>query len=778
MYLPGGMTSMRSASSRDYSIQFLCGPCGPEAGPSLEIQRMQLHEACSRPYRLKVVGTWGAEYEPLQPDQLRGLEATLVVSFRGTDTVLRYVHGIVHGVQESYNAAAGADQVLSFDVVPKLSLLKMRRNSRIFRGPTDTSGITTKEIVETLLKENGLVADDFSFQNVNTLKRLVCTQYEETDFDFVSRLLEEEGVGYCFDHTKDGARLLFFDSQGGFVDSEASYPLVAGTGATQESVQAVTAFKALRPSKVVLRDHNFTLSGQQTIEVSASDSSGSGLEYYEYPGRFSDEATGKQFAQFRLEELTALAEGLSGTGQVLSLTPGHIFTFEQPSGDGRKRFPASADFDADGHSPWVPVSAYHQWFVNEQGHASVKTQFRARPGNVAYRPERRTPRARVKGPMQAIVTTTPGEEIDCDAFGCVKVQFFWDRFGKQDDKSSGWVRVLQMQSSGSVAIPRKGWEVLVECEDGDPDKPVIVGRLYNSGNAPPASLPTEKTVTAFQSFSTPAGGGHNEIRINDGTGGELISVHAQKEMNVVVANDRKIHVTNNSTVGVGANQELSVGVARLEDVGANDELVVGASQKWSVGAVRTETVTSDSRVDIKGKRDTSIGVSHMTMTPQAVTINTSGNCSETVGGLCLEAAGMESSMTIGGKYSATVGGAMIQAVAAGMTQTTVGSRSMTVGGAFINAAGKDVTYASKGSKKTTVGGVMMLAGGENAELSAKTDLKIKIGAALAVAGTTVILKVGGSTITLGNGSAAVASKQIILEATGPNAELAPMVGSK
>ncbi|MGC4070386.1 MAG: type VI secretion system tip protein TssI/VgrG [Polyangiaceae bacterium] len=380
-----------------------------------------------------------------------------------------------------------------------------------------------------------------------------------------------------------------------------------------------------------------------------------GFEYYEYPGRFSDKGLGDRYASMRLEELRAMAEGLSGVGQALSMTPGHKFAFEAPVGGQRSRVPA-VDFDFADPESWVPVAVHHQWARHEDGHASVKTQFSARRGDLAYRPERRTPRARVKGPMLAMVTTR-GEEIQCDEFGCVTVQYLWDTYGKQDDKSSGPVRVAQMQSSGSVAIPRRGWEVVVECEDGDPDKPIIVGRLYNGAQSPPASLPAEKTVTAFQSFSSPGGGGHNEIRINDGAGGELISSHAQKDMNVAVANDRNVHVANNSSVTVGANQTLSVGVARVEEVGANDSIAVTGNQSWTVGAVRTETVTGNSALGINGNRDATIGATHMTMTPKSIDVSTAGNLSETVGGLCLEASALETEMAVAGSYKAMIGGA-------------------------------------------------------------------------------------------------------------------------
>jgi type VI secretion system secreted protein VgrG len=718
-----------------------------------------------------VVADRDAEQPLLDVQSLLYQPATLQVSYG--DQVVRYVQGIIVRAREQLMAAESAVQRLTFEVAPPLALLKHARDSRVFLKQT------TAKIVQTIFDANGLAVDALDFQQSGQDEREVCTQYEETSFDFVSRLLEESGIVYYFKHDASGLKMVFADSPGGFAQqSGPKLPLLSASGSARgESVQMVAPFKRMRPSKVVLRDRNFR-QADQILEATAKDESGSGIEYYEYPGRFPDVGVGNRYASMRLEELRGMAEGLSGFGQAFSMTPGHKFVFEAPA-EGKRSRPPAVDFDLADPESWVPVAVNHQWSRHEDGHAAVKTQFSARRGDLAYRPERRTPRARVKGPMLAMVTTRdPGEEIQCDEFGCVTVQFLWDSYGKQDDKSSGPVRVAQMQSSGSVAIPRRGWEVVVECEDGDPDKPIIVGRLYNSAQSPPASLPGEKTVTAFQSFSSPGGGGHNEIRINDGAGGELISSHAQKDMNVAVANDRNVHVANNSSVTVGANQTLSVGVARVEEVGANDSIAVTGNQSWTVGAVRTETITGDSAFGVNGNRDATIGATHMTLTPKSIDVSTAGNLTETVGGLCLEASALQTEMGVAGSYKATIGGAKIEAVAASKTEVTGGARTVLVGGAFINAAGKDVSTTATGKSTRTVGGVMLSAAGGTVNLSAKNNLKITVGAALAVTGTSVELKVGDSVVSLAAGAAVLKSKKIILEATGPNAELAPMVSSK
>lgn len=753
--------------SLNYVHEFVVGPPPGGSGKvQLDVKRVSLEEACSCPFRLKVV----AEFEGRLPirELLHApavLEVKEVTAYATTS--VRFVQGVVARVKERLVRSREALQRLTFEVVPPFALLRKNRDSRVFLNRT------TQQIVQEVFESCNLPVSDLEFRLVEDYQpRAVCTQYEETSFDFLSRLLEEEGISYFFEHSAAGAKMVLVDSAEKYSKHpRGALPLIPPTGTSVgEAVFRATPFRYLRPGKVVLRDHDFR-HADVLLDAEASDNARFGIEHYEYPGRFTDDATGQRYAKVRLEEHASRAEGLHGAAQAFSLTPGHVFRITS----GPSLTPH--EFATDVAKGWVPVSVYHHWAELEGGRISYETRFSARNAELTVRPERRTPKAHVKGPMLAVVTTG-GEEIQCDDFGCVTVQFLWDRYGKNNDKSSGPVRVLQMQSSGSVAIPRKGWEVVVECEDGDPDRPIIIGRLYNSAQPPPATLPGDKTVTAFQSFTSPGGGGHNEIRINDAAGSELINVHAQKDMNVAVANDRKIHVTNNATVGVGSNQKLTVGVARDEEVKANDALVVGATQAWTIGALRTEMVTKDLSVEIAGKRDTTIGVSDMTMTPKQIAISTSGNLSETVGGLCLEAAALETSMAVGGAATIMVGGAKIEAVGAGKSEMTVGARSSLIGGAFINAAGKDVTLGCKGSKTTVVGGVLVSAASKTADLSAATDLTIRVGAAFAALGKTIVLKVGKSNITLASGGAVVTSKQIVLEATGPNAELAPLVSSK
>jgi type VI secretion system secreted protein VgrG len=427
---------------------------------------------------------------------------------------------------------------------------------------------------------------------------------------------------------------------------------------------------------------------------------------------------------------------------------------------------------------YVVERVQHDWRQTGPGTARLDARFRLLPKAVKFHPARRTPRAPVFGLHTAIVTGPAVEEIHCDEFGRIKVQFHWDRHGKFDDESSAWVRVGQMHTSGSVVIPRVGWEVLIDFEDGDPDKPVALGRVYNAIYMPPSKLPDQMTASRLQSFVSPGGKGHNEIGVDDGAGSETFNVHAQKDLNLVVANNKTEKVTNDSSIGVIGNHDLSVGANKTVQIGAADGLTVGGSQTWSVAAVRNKTVSKDESLDVKGSRSVSIGAMHMLMTPMTAEVTTTGALSETVGGLCLEVAALEVGMMTAGSTSITVGAAKIEAVAAGKTDSTIGARASTIGGALINASGKDTAVSTTKSKVTTVGGAWVANAGGDVEISAAKALDITVGAAALFNATEVILKVGDSNITLSGANVVLTSKVIKLTATGPNAELAPMVGDK
>ena len=727
---------------------------------AVRVTGMAAREGISRPFSVAV----DLEIPSLDVDPRAFLltPAQLTVARVESGEVLRIYRGIITAVREAaLRGEESGAQAVSVTIEPALARLRFSTDRRIFQNRT------TQQIVSKLLEEAGVPSAQISWRLTGSyLEREVCMQFAESSLDFVARLLEEEGIFYFFEHHEDGEILVLADAPSAFpaTTPSADFPYRADSGLTSE--QAITGLvqrDRVRPAKVTLRDHDFERPALD-LEASAESDAPLGRELYDFPGRYTDPAEGKRRARVRLDALAADATYVIGTSSASSLTAGHTLQISGAPDPALDR-------------EWVVIEV-DSGFYQHGGAVSFSSEIRLLPNDASFRPPARASRAVAPGPQLAVVTGPAGEEIHCDKYGRVKVHFHWDRESEMDDKSSCWVRVAQMHTSGSVAIPRVGWEVIVDFEDGDPDRPIVLGRLYNPSSPPPYPLPDKKTVSALKSSSSPGKGGYNEIRMEDGAGGEHVQLYAQKDHNLVVANDKTEKVTTAVSSSVGANHKLTVGANETVSVGAQYVLDVGAAQSWSVGASRSKTVSADEKITVKGSRTTTIGGSHTTMTPMSVSVTTDASITETVGGTCIEAAAMEVGRMVAGVASVTIGGAKIEAVASGKSDLTVGARASTVGGAFISASAKDVSTSVGGAKATTVGGAWAANAASEVQISAGGTLRVNVGGAVAMNGASVVLRVGGSSVTLSAGAVVFKSGDIKLTATGPMPELAPMVNDK
>ncbi len=732
------------------------------AAPSLpagaaHVRRLSFREGMSAPYE--------AELEIELPDPTIEPRAWLLedvmigVLTTEDGEIVRRLAGVVMKVRE--RASRAQKQRILVSVEAPLSRLKLVTDYRIFQE------MTAKDIIAALLDEVGIPAAriDWRLQGSYT-PREVTTQLGETSFAFMSRILEEDGIFYFFEHGEDGATIVFGDSSSAYAavpGDEIAFVDASGLSAGA-AVTAITEIERVRPGKVTLRDHDFKRPSLD-LEAKAEDDAPLGIEHYDYPGRYTEPGEGKRRATLRLDALRNAGKGAFIEGTAGALVPGHAFTLS-----------GSPDPSLD--KDWVVVDLETTWDDAAGADQRYRTRARIVEKGESYRPPHRTPRAVFPGPQLATVTGPAGDEIHTDEHGRIKVHFPWDRRSKKDDKSSAWVRVGQLHTSGSVAIPRVGWEVIVDFEDGDPDKPVAMGRLYNALYRPPGGLPGTKTVSSLQSKSTPGGTGRNEISMDDAGGAESVSIHAQKDWNLNVANDKTEKVTSNASLGVGADETIKVGANETLKVGGGHEISVGASQTWSVGGSRTETVTGAEKITVGGSRTMTIGGSHTTMTPRSVSESTPATISETIGGSAVEAAALGVGMAVAGAASFTIGGAKIAACATGLSAMTLGAQATTIGGALVQTSGADVTVEVKGAKATTVGGAFNATAAANMELSTDAALNITVGAAVALNATSITLKVGGSTVTIAEGGVTIKSTSIKLTATGPQPELAPMVEDK
>jgi type VI secretion system secreted protein VgrG len=512
-------------------------------GTRVSILTLVCRDAVSEPYEARL--TLGVEDPDFDSSLLLGAPATVTLA-RGSG--LRQIHGIVREVSEPHPQK---DEVTRFEavLVPALWLLSLRRNTRMFQNQT------VPEIVEAVLEE-GLGPYDRTFSNhlaATYTEREYCLQYQESDLAFVQRLLEEEGIGYSFDHGGDEAEdLALWDASPDATELPGPQRFEPTGRAAVSSDDAVTTFHLAHrttTTSVVARDWDWTRAGDTAVEaeVRSEDALGRDRESYEFgQGRslslaeYSAPAYGADDAthQARVRKEAAVCEQLRARGrsQAVVLNAGAIFDLSgHPSQDGR----------------YFLTRVEHRLGRSEGGvdaDWSYANHFECVPADVPWRPGRRTPKPRIPGIQTATVTGPGGEEIHVDEHGRIKVQFAWDRDNPSDDTSSCWVRVEQPWAGagwGHWFVPRIGMEVVVMFIDGDPDRPLVTGSVYNGANLLPYVLPDEKTKSTIMTQSSPGGGGFNELRFEDRAGSEEIFTHAQKDYDEVILND---HNTRSATI--------------------------------------------------------------------------------------------------------------------------------------------------------------------------------------------------------------------------------------
>lgn len=722
-----------------------------------KVAALRAHEALSRPSEARVeiempAGAW------VETRGWLGRAAAVVLS-AGGEAPLRRIGGFVTSVRERVARADGRQRVVVTLGSP-LAALETSRDRRSFLD------LDSRAIVEQLLADHGVPASAYAFRLRGTPpRRASCLQIGETAYAFASRILAEDGIFHHVEQTEDGPVVVFGDSPSAYGDADAPRRVVVRSGGMAGGATAIAELAQIataRPAKVVLRDHDFTRPALD-LESAHEDDAPLAREHYDYPGRYVEPDVGAARARALLEGLDAASRGLRGRGDVVELAAGHVITVE-----------GAPDASMDGS--WV-VREVTLDVEDRSGAVRAEVSFELAPADLAVRPALAPP-PKVEGLQVARVTGPAGEEIHCDEHGRVKVSFPWDRRSTDDEHASAWVRVAQLHTSGSCVIPRIGWEVLVDFEDGDPDRPIVLGRLYNGIYKPPYPLPASKKTSSFQSMSTPGGGGQNELRMDDSAGAEAMSWRAQKDMNVVVANHKTEKVGNRESVSVGVNHDLAVGGNQSITIGSALSLNVGSSQTLDVGGSRTKTIGKGETVSIGGSRTTTIGGSHVTLTPQNVALTTSGTSSETIGGSAIDVAALEVATAIAGAASLSVGGARLSLCGADRSDTVIGAKATNVGGASIAVAGGDASVACKGAKATNVGGAWMLNAADTCDISSGSSLSINVGGAFLLNAAKIVLKVGGSSVTIAGGQVKLDSAKVILEATGPHLELAAVVSDK
>ena len=535
-------------------------------------------------YHLRAVSTDGAV------DLTGILQQPVLVSLLQPDGDARYIHGIV-----SRAVRLERDKGLTtyhLEIVPWTWFLSLITDCRIFENKT------VQQIIEQIFKDQGF--QNYDFQLTGSYDpREYCVQYRETSLDFISRLMEEEGIFYFFEHGSDKHRLIIRDSQSAFppcpFSPDVEYGVSTEVTSEKDAIKTLAVEHAVRSQTISLTDYDFQ-KPKVKLDVRATSDR---YDLYDYPGKYLTRDLGEQYAQIHLEEQESQRIILNGTSNCRQFVSGHQFNLHDISGQ----------FADDS---WVLISVAHSASATSYRSDGkepfiYENHFQAIPVSASYRPPRVTRRPVVQGTQTAVVVGPDGEEFWVDQFGRVKVHFFWDR----EEKNSCPVRVSSSWAGknwGGIQIPRVGQEVVVDFLEGDPDRPIIVGRVYNAEQMPPYTLPDDQTISGVKSRSSKDGGpaNYNEIILEDKKGSEFIRIHAEKDMDEYIehdtyeyiGNDRHLIVDGSQAEMVSGDKHLTVKGEQREAVKGNLSLSVSGDQHTKIGGVLT--VESGQEIHLKG----------------------------------------------------------------------------------------------------------------------------------------------------------------------------------
>jgi type VI secretion system secreted protein VgrG len=551
-------------------------------------------EEVSRPFRYEV----DLVAPEIEVETARGSSAHLTLT--DPEGRVRHLSGTVVRIEVLAGDGSVDQERYRLHLVPLHDLLDFRNGFRIFQD------LSAPDVVKAVVKDAGLdTASLRSDLSGSYPERPYCVQYDETEWAFLSRLLEEEGIWYAYAQDENGHVLVFRDTSDNAPKAEPdSLPWVADPGLHGRELRAwgLTARSRTSVEKAVLDDYDFERPSA-ALRAESKGKDGHGL-WFEYPARAVAPAEVKRLARTRLEELRSGRRSIRFCTSALQLQPGHLVEItDHPSTSG-SFFITAVSFHVrpeaeDAASP-----------LGEAGKEEAWLEVEAVPADQPFRPARRTPRPRVHGPETARVTGPAGEEIHCDKYGRVKLQFHWDRLGALDDKSSFWIRVSQPHSTGSVLIPRVGWEVAVDFLEGDPDRPVCLGRLFNPLSPPSYDLPASKAITAHRSNSSPGAGGANELRFDDTAGAQEMFLNAQRDLALTSAEKKKVQVGKNHVITISAKNAEKVTSSETVSVTGKQSASVGGSQQITAGS-RTVEVSESFAEEVKGSTTLTVGGAEM-----------------------------------------------------------------------------------------------------------------------------------------------------------------------
>lgn len=613
----------------------------------------------------------------------QGITVELDLDADGDKT--RYFHGVV----TSFRQVGSFERFTQYQAIlrPHLWMLTRTSDCRIFQE------MTVPDILREMFDKHGLT--DFedstrrSFRSWN-----YCVQYRETDFNFVQRLMEQEGIYYYFKY-EDGKHVMVMADDSAAHESVSDYDSIPyrEPGADDPGVESCISEwnyrQEIQSGTCALDEYDFQ-NPKANLEVKSQikrDYTGADTEIYDYPGAYGTVDEGDAYALLRIQELQTEYEIFEGTSNARGISCGSVFELIDHT-----RADQNAKYLLNSVSYFLQRDA-SQYSGGDAEPDTFQCDFQAIPSKTIFRPARNTPKPLVKGPQTAVVVGKSGEEIWTDEFGRVKVQFHWDRHGNSDENSSTWVRVSQIHAGkgfGGIDLPRMGDEVIVEFLEGDPDRPIITGRVYNADNKLPYALPANQTQSGMKSRSSKTGtaDNFNEIRFEDKKDSEEIYIHAEKDQSNVVENDDSQSVGNDQTRSIGNNRTDTVGKDESRSVGANRTVSIADNDDVSVGKNRSVSIGDAYDLTVGADRSMSVGANQ--------TVSISSDFEETVGGSQQGSVGKDRETSIGKDDSVTVGKKhSMEAGDAIMLKSGKASISMKKDGTIV-IKGKNITIEGSG----------------------------------------------------------------------------------
>ena len=713
-----------------------------------------------------------SEKADLKREDLLGKPMTVSVALR--DDKKRHFHGYV----TRFGIGARRGRYFGYQVSVRSWLWFLTRTAdcRIFQEQS------VPEIVKTVFGDHGNA--NFEFKLFRSYRKWgYCVQYRESDYNFVARLLEHEGIYWYIEHGEGTSKVVLVDSQSAHdaapgCESLPYYENAAGSAPDTECVSEWRFASEVETDKVTLTSYDFERPST-SLKSAASKSHKYSLpdfEVFDFQGEYVQVADGKQWAEDRLDEHQSRFQTAHGNSNAHGIEVGRLLRLaKHPRADQNDKYLITS-IAVNAH-----VDAYESANDLNSSEGAFRCDFSAIPASQQFRPPRRTPKPFVQGPQTAVVVGPSGEEIFTDKYGRVKVQFHWDRLGKKNEKSSCWVRVSHPwagKNFGAIHIPRMGQEVVVDFLEGDPDQPLITGRVYNAEQMPPWDLPANATQSGILTRSSKGGSAANAnaLRFEDKKGSEQVWLHAEKNQDIEVENDEThwvghdrtktidhdetVHVRHDRTETVDNNETITVHGMRTEVVDKDETITihknrienVDLNERITIGVNRTESVGSNETITVGSNRSVTVGSSETKTV--ALQRTHSVGINETI------SVGAAQEITIGGLQAVTVGAVQTITVGANQSTSVGAAQSIDVGANRKMTIGANLDENITGNHTEAVGGSLKVEVKHDAALDITKNLTF-------VAGEQVTIKTGDASLIMKkDGSILLKGKDIKIEASG------------